>query len=49
MAASVAELERMRAALKGAYHSKQWWAKVDKMSEAQLFAIFMRFKNEKKI
>lgn len=42
-------VEEMRAAIKEAYSSKRWWAKVAKMSDAQVYAIWQKFKNQKKI
>lgn len=41
--------EEMRKAIRGAYQSERWWARVAKMSEAQVFVIYQKFVAEKKI
>jgi hypothetical protein len=35
--------------IKKVYPYKKWWARVDKMSEAQIIATFLRFKSEGKL
>jgi hypothetical protein len=40
--------EQKRAALKQLYPSKNWAAKVDKMSDAQVIAVYLRPKKTKK-
>lgn len=41
--------EQMRQALISAYPGRQWQQKVIKMSEAQVFAVYTKFKNQNKI
>jgi hypothetical protein len=39
----------IRELVKQAYRSKKWAEKVDKMTDAQVFVLFVKFKNDKKI
>lgn len=41
--------EQMRQALLKAYSGDRWKQKVIKMSEAQVFAVYTKFKNQNKI
>lgn len=43
------EVARMREAIKAVYASPRWADKVNKMPEAQVFAVYARFKRENKI
>lgn len=47
--ANIAQQEQMRKAIREAYSSEAWWAKVDKMSERQVFAVYTRLKSQKRI
>lgn len=38
-----------REAVKSVYPYPRWMAKVDKMSEAQVWALYLRFKKESKL
>jgi hypothetical protein len=38
-----------RELLKQVYPYPRWWAKVDKMSDAQVHATFIRMKQERKV
>lgn len=40
---------QQREMLKQVYDSKKWAAKVDKMSDSQVFAIFMRLRQQNKL
>lgn len=42
-------IEMQREALKGVYHSRKWWLKVRKMTDAQVAAIFARLKQQAKV
>jgi len=42
-----AEMERQ--AIKKVYPTDKWSAKVDKMSDAQVVAIYLRFKSQKRL
>lgn len=39
----------IRELVKSAYKNKKWAAKVDKMTDAQVFALFIKFRRDKKI
>lgn len=39
----------IREAVKGAYKSKAWYVKVNRMSDAQVTAIYMRLKEQNKV
>lgn len=39
----------VREMLKSAYPGKKWANKVDKMTDAQAWVLFMKFRNQKKI
>lgn len=38
-----------REQLKKAYPSRRWWAKVDKMSDSQVVAVYMRLRLQGKV
>lgn len=41
--------DKAREALKGVFRSKKWALKVNKMTDAQAIAIFMRLKQQQKV
>lgn len=41
--------DRTRNILRGAYKSQTWKDKVDKMSDAQVYAIYIKFKAQGKL
>lgn len=45
----MSDIDRMRKAIRDAYTSEAWWKKVDKMSDKQIFAIYVKFKSQKKL
>ncbi len=46
---NVAQREMLRNQLKSAYLSPNWYEKVDKMSDKQVWALVVKFKDEGKI
>jgi hypothetical protein len=42
-------IEQMRDAIKKAYPSPGWRAKVDKMADKKVYAVYMSMKNEKRL
>ena len=40
---------RNRELLKQVYPYKTWWAKVDKMTDAQVTALFLKFRSQGKV
>lgn len=43
------DTDKKREALKSAYSGKKWAAKVNKMSEAQVIATYLRLKGQGKV
>lgn len=41
--------EKEREALKKVYRSRKWWNKVNKMSDEQVAAIYLRLKKQEKV
>lgn len=41
--------EQKREALKGAYRNAAWRAKVNRMSDAQVIAVYLRLKQQAKV
>lgn len=46
---SAPQAMREREEVKKVFPYKRWWVKVDKMSDAQVIALFFRFKREGKL
>lgn len=42
----MSNIERKREALKGAYRSAAWRAKVNRMSDAQVIAVYLRLQSQ---
>lgn len=43
------DIERKREALKGAYRNAAWRAKVNRMSDAQVVAVYLRLNAQNKV
>jgi hypothetical protein len=46
---SAPQTMKEREAVKTVYPYKKWWRKVDAMTDAQIIALFFRFKREGKL